>query len=180
MISFFDSCLSWLLPVAIIIFVHECGHYWVARFAGVSKENIRIRMLFFPQHVLLRNEDGAWIKPWQQPLYSQLCWNYFQGSRRKIILYVGAGLVIQSIFVWLGALLLLAMGWRAWAFSLFILSVQIIVIYFLAEVAFYSLRKKSFGDFTGLWLLSKSAFGVVCLAVIIFHVMAFLGFYFRP
>jgi hypothetical protein len=171
------STALWLALVSAIIFVHECGHYWAARWAGVSRENVRIRMLHLPQHIALRNVDGSWVSPWQQPVYGQLCAQYFHGNRSKIILYVGAGLIVGSIFVMLGTWTLFEAGFPRTAFNLVFLSAQIHGLYFLAEAVIYLRLRRPFGDFTGLWLLSKSAFCVVCLSVVILHALAFLVFY---
>lgn len=179
MSSFLYSWILWSVLVVAIIFVHECGHYWAARLAGISKSNVRIRMLFFPQHVVLRNTDGIWIRPWQQPIYSQLCWHYFGGNRRRVVLYVAAGLIVQSIFVCFGTWTLFTVGFRVWSFDLFILSVQITAVYFVAEAISYSSLRKPFGDFSGLWLLSKGAFCIIFLTVVILHLAAYSLFYFQ-
>lgn len=177
--SFLYSCLSWSVLVVAIIFAHECGHYWTARWCGITKANVRIRMLFVPQHVALRDTGGIWVSPWQQPVYSQLCWHHFGGQRKQVTLYVAAGLIAQSIFACLGTWALFAAGYRVWSFNLFFLSVQITAVYFVLEAVLFGLRRKPFGDFSGLWLLSKGAFCLTSLAVGVLHLAAFSVFYFQ-
>ena len=160
-----------------IVYVHECGHYWAARFAGVEKEKLCIRMLSFPQHVALRNSDGSWISPAQRSLYVQLSEKYFRGNRTNIIRYVGAGLIVQSFFVLLGTWALWMMRLYSWAYPLFFISVMITAIYFVTEAIFYLSSKRPFGDFSALWVLSKRTFCVVCLSTLLLHGLALSVFY---
>ncbi len=70
--AFYAAC------VAVLIAVHETGHYLAGLAAGIPARDMRIRLLRFPQHVELR-DGGEWVSPVADiQRYIDLVWRHLK------------------------------------------------------------------------------------------------------
>jgi hypothetical protein len=172
--------VEWLAACLVIIFVHECGHYWAGRLVGIPSDRMHIQMWKFPQHVALLASD-EWVSPTNYRRYTQEVQRYIT-SRLRLTVFVSGGLVSGSLFVLLLCPMLTVSGHLWWAFYFFYLSASIHLIYFIVEILIVSLLRHQIGDFSGLWFISKRAFFLISAIVALCHVLVWviLRYYSHP
>ncbi|MES2308376.1 MAG: hypothetical protein V4507_05905 [Verrucomicrobiota bacterium] len=162
-----STAVEWLFVCLSLIFIHECGRYWMGRYVGIPASRIRICMWAFPQHVALLGEEG-WISPLSHRKFTEELRRHVP-SRSKVVLFVGGGLVTGSLFIWVICPLLLFFHYPLWASKFFYLSVQIHIVYFILETSVACLLRRSVGDFSALWVISKKAYFWTLSIVLLCH-----------
>lgn len=146
----------------VVITVHECGHYLFGLLGGTPKEAMRIRLIAFPQHVVLRDSQ-RWVSPVSDiDRYVELVWHYLQ-TRKRVWFYVAGGILLETVFTTFVGIVLLSFGYNklAWVlvgFTLF-LFLPWLVIDTIAV-----LRGRVTGDMSGLWALAPLPTAVLILA----------------
>jgi hypothetical protein len=154
-----------------LVYPHELGHYLAARISGVPSGRLSIRMFTFPQHVALRNED-RWVGPREHQLYRKLCWEYLV-TAKNVIRFVAGGLAFGTVFFLIGTAALRLMGREDIAIRFVYFSIVFNSIYFAFEMVLYILFRRIFGDFSGLFALSKRTFISITSWVLVAHFFAY-------
>ncbi len=137
----------------VLISVHEFGHYLFGLLVGIPANIMRIRLLSFPQHVVLRDGE-KWISPVKQmDRYIELIWHHLKSAKR-VWFYVAGGILLETLFTIVVGLVLLVVGhdkiaWVLVGFSLFLLLPWLVI----DTIAI--LRGRVAGDLSGLWGLAR-------------------------
>ena len=156
--------LFYLGCVFLLISVHEFGHYLAGRIGGISGNDLRIRLLAFPQHVQLRSGED-WVSPTAHiDTYVQLVWEYL-GTKSKVYLYVAGGFLGETLFtVSLGIALIL---WDHAKIAYAIVGLSLVMgLPWLILDPIMILRGRIFGDISGLWFLNRALTIVFVLVLI--------------
>jgi hypothetical protein len=148
--------------VAVLIVVHETGHYLAGLAVGIPPDTMRVRLLRFPQHVEL-SDGGEWVSPVSDiTRYTDLVWRYLKSSPR-VYAYVAGGLVLETVFTACVSLALIATDHPRIALAVAGLSL-VMVLPWLVIDGISVCRGRVSGDLSGLWLLARLP-TVVLLAV---------------
>jgi hypothetical protein len=147
--------LFYLGCVFVLICVHETGHYLAGRLGGISAGDMRIRLLTFPQHVVLRSGED-WVAPTSQiERYVELVWEFLK-TKPKVYLFVAGGFLWETLFtVTLGTVLILS-GYSKMAWAIAGLSLMIALPWLILDPIMIC-RGRIFGDLSGLWFLNRPA-----------------------
>lgn len=154
--------------VLLLICVHESGHYLAGWMAGISTKDMRIRLLRFPQHVVLRTED-KWVAPTDIDTYVGLVWQYLK-TTPKVYLYVSGGVALETFVVVMASVLLIVSGWPRMAIAITGLSSAMLLPWLIIDSVMIA-RGRIFGDFSGMWLLSSLPTAVIMLGMIAIRVL---------
>lgn len=155
---FFTACAFGLIAV------HETGHYLAGWLAGISAKDMRIRMLRFPQHVVLRSDD-EWIAPTTNTdRYVELVWHYLK-TKPRVFLYVSGGVALETIFVIVASVGLILSGWPRSAVAIVGMSCCMLIPWLVIDIIMIA-RGRIFGDFSGLWLLSPIPTAFIILSMV--------------
>ncbi len=144
--------LGYLGVVFVLIAVHEFGHYLAGCLGGIPAGEMRIRLLTFPQHVVIKQGE-EWVSPMEIDKYIALVWEHLK-TKPKVYFYVAGGFLMETLFtIALGTGLILAGHSRA-AFALVGLSSMILLPWLILEPIMIC-RGRIFGDLSGLWFLRR-------------------------
>ena len=159
-IVFYAGC------VALLIVVHEVGHYLAGLIAGIPAGNMRIRLLRFPQHVDLL--DGSdWVSPVGHiDRYTSVLWQYLKTTQR-VYGYVAGGLIFETAFTVFVSLVMLAVDLPKMAIAISGLSLFMFLPWAIIDGMSIS-RGKVTGDLSGLWLLARNP---TILLVVVFVIV---------
>lgn len=136
-----------------LIGVHECGHYLAGAACGIPMSEMRLRMLTFPQHVVLRDGD-QWISPVRQiERYVELIWQHLK-TKPRVFLYVSGGILLETVFTSAVGLTLLLTGQPKLALVLVGFSLFLILPWIIVDTIGV-LRGRIVGDLSGLWNLAR-------------------------
>lgn len=170
-ISIFAVCL---FAVSGIIAVHECGHYLAGLAGGIPHHSMRVRLLVFPQHVALRDND-RWLHPnFDYERYAMVAMA-FLGDRPRAVLYVAGGLIMQTI-----AFVVLVLGGgaagvpRFWLLPVAVAMTSVLVLYLCGDLIFTRLANKPCGDFSFLWKISPASSVAVTIGILAAHAAALI------
>ena len=151
--------------VFVLICVHELGHYLAGWVGGIRAGDMRIRLLRFPQYVVLRSAD-EWISPSSNDDYVDAVWSHLKTTPR-VYLYVSGGLLLETLFVISVSIALMLLGWPKFAFVIVGLSLLMFLPWLVVD-AIMIWRGRIYGDLSGLWGLARvptTIFVLVLLAV---------------
>lgn len=154
--------LFYLSCVLLLISVHESGHYLAGWLAGIPAKDMRIRLLRFPQDVVLRSGD-KWVAP-TDDTFVELVWQYLKTTSR-VYLYVSGGVALETLFVIVASVILMLSGWPRIAITVIGLSFIMLFPWLIIDTIMIA-RGRIFGDFSGLWLLSPVPTALIMLAMI--------------
>jgi hypothetical protein len=142
----------YLAVFAVIIVVHELGHYFAGWAAGIPRRHMRVCLWSFPQHVALRSANG-WVSPKTLDQYIATMCEYLPATR-SMFLYVAGGFALETVFTVFLGFSMTAAGFRKPAYVIVLLS-TFGVLWWLILDSLMILRGRNSGDFSGLWALSK-------------------------
>jgi hypothetical protein len=97
----------------ILITVHECGHWFFGRLAGIPSGQMRIRLLIFPQQVQLRGPDG-WISVSTFDRYFDRLRELVPSRSGKFV-YVVGGFIFETVFLAFATVILGFQGYWLYA-----------------------------------------------------------------
>lgn len=136
----------------VLIAVHEFGHYLAGLVAGIPAREMRIRMLAFPQHVILRDGE-QWVSPVQQiDRYVELVRQHLKTPPR-VFLYTAGGILLETLFTTIVGVSLLVFGESRLALVLVAFSLFLLLPWILIDTVAV-LRGRIVGDLSGLWALA--------------------------
>jgi hypothetical protein len=158
--------LSYAAAYAILVVVHELGHWAAARAQDVPGADVRIRVFAVPPHVAFKSENG-----WSYPNDGG---RYAQELQRRIpkvgglFVFAAAGIAAQTLAAVLIALVLPAAALDGLAFDAVVMSAAILAFYVIFDPIHSAFRRHASGDISALWVLSPpGAIGfVVAIAAI--------------
>ena len=152
---FFLILMANLGAVLLLIAVHETGHHLAGWAAGIPRREMRVRLLTFPQHVVL--QDGTdWVAPFDLERYLGVMQRHLR-SRGALFLYTAGGLIVETIFTVAVSLLLSGNGWTGLAQVLAGQSLAVFLIYtFLMDLPRALQRGYPWGDVSGLWFIARA------------------------
>lgn len=147
-----------------LVAVHELGHYLAGWAAGIRAQDMRLRLLTFPQHVALRVGD-RWVSPLQFEEFAPAIWSRLVTPGR-VYLFVCGGLLVETLFTVAVTAAFVQSGWRFWGFAVALSS----LILYASNVLFSMLdtwrRGVIGGDVPGLWALAKVPTVILTLALL--------------
>ncbi len=116
--------------IVLFIVVHEIGHYMMGRLAGIPWAQMRIRLLTFPQQVVLR-DNADWVSVSDLQRYLGILRRHVPSVRGRFI-YVSGGFLFETIFTVLMALIFHGTGFRLYAFLIVGVSLVFYLVYLFA------------------------------------------------
>jgi len=158
----------------VLIAVHEFGHFLAGWAGGVPARNMKIRLLVFPQRVLLRDGD-RWVSPLDIGPYVTVMRRYLT-TLPKCYLYVAGGLLSETLFSSATSVAFVELGWLTFAFLVaFSTLIHYIAYLVLLDLPMALWNGRASGDFSGLWSMAKIP--TVMLVTGLFAVQALLLWY---
>ncbi len=119
-----------IIFIALFIIVHEIGHYLMGRMAGLPAAQMRIRLLTFPQQVVLR--DGAnWVSVSDLQRYLEVLRRHVPSVHGQLTYIIG-GFLFETIFTVLMAVILQITGFELFAIIIVGVSLVFYLVYLLA------------------------------------------------
>lgn len=150
----------------ILISVHELGHWAMGIVAGLPRRNMRIRLLTFPQQIVLR--DGQeWVSVSDFDRYRSILSTYVP-SRRAQFLYVVGGFLFETGFLVAFSVLLWGFGYWLYATVAAGLSLVMYLVYLFAmDIPQSRALQRPWGDTTILYSLSPRLTLFVVMSMIL-------------
>lgn len=137
----------------VLIAVHESGHYLAGWAGGIPARDMRIRLLSFPQHVDLRDGD-EWVSPvLDLPRFVGIQKRQFT-TLIRVYLFVSGGLITETVFAVVVVVAFIESGWRSLAFFVAFSTFCLNARYLVLDAPSAIVRRKAFGDFSGLWTMA--------------------------
>lgn len=153
MALFWQIFIGNIFLLIVLITIHEVGHWSMGLIAGTPARHMKIRLLTFPQQVVLREGD-EWVSVSDYDRYRGILTRHVP-TRSGQYLYVVGGFLFESI-----GLAALATGlWMAgyWLFAVVAVGVSLLMylIYLFAmDLPQSRARKMPWGDSTILYSLA--------------------------
>jgi len=133
--------------IALFILVHEIGHYSIGRLAGIPAGEIRIRLLTFPQQVVLR--DGTeWVSVSDLKRYLKILHRHIPSIRGQLA-YITSGFLFETVFTLAMGVIMRATGFKLFAMIIIGLSLIFYLVYlFVMDLPHARRQKEPWGDST--------------------------------
>lgn len=97
MTLFLQILVANVVLVFVLIAIHELGHWCCGRLAGIPGDQMRIRLLTFPQQVQIRDAEG-WVSVDTFDRYFGRL-GQLVPARERQFLYVAGGFVFETVFL---------------------------------------------------------------------------------
>ncbi len=150
----FITALAYSLTAAVLIIIHEAGHYLAGRIAGIPAHAIRIRLITFPQHVALLDREG-WVSPSDYRRYVSATDRYLHTSG-SVFAFIAGGPLFETAVVAIACTIAIALGYPKPAFVIASVALGLQLVYFLLfDLVLSWLKNVPAGDAAGLWVLSR-------------------------
>ncbi len=163
--------------VFILIAVHEAGHFLTGLAGGIPFGEMRIRLLTFPQHVVLRDGE-EWVAPFDLERYVAIM-RLHLGSGVRLFLYTAGGLLLGAVFAVAASVLAKEAGLSGLAIMIAAQSLGVGLVYiFLMDLPMALRRGYPWGDVSGMWFIAKTptvlfVFGLLAVdALLLWYVIA--------
>jgi hypothetical protein len=166
-IPVFIGCL---LFWAVILVLHELGHFLAGVCLGVPRRKMMIRLFTWPPHVAIA--DGPeWIHPIRQHArYASVAKRYVRG-RAGAILFIAGGVIGQTIGFVALMLVLARLGLPRYWYTPLTLSVVFPLCFYIISDVLQALRtQKPQGDFSALWRLSPLCVYLLVAGALVVHI----------
>ena len=147
MLLFIQIFIFNVICIALFILVHEIGHYFTGRLAGIPAGKIRVRLLTFPQQVVLR--DGIeWVSVSDLKKYLEILHRHVPSVRGQLA-YITGGFLFETAFTVLMAVILQTAGFKLFAAIIIGLSLVFYLVYlFILDLPHARRQKEPWGDST--------------------------------
>lgn len=171
MTLFFQIILANVVLLFTLISVHECGHWFFGRLAGIPAGQMRIRLFTFPQQVQLRDAAG-WVSVSTFDRYFERLRDHVP-SRMGQFAYVVGGFIFETVFLTCITLILGFQGYWLYAMIAPGVSLTMYLIYvFAMDIPQSKKLRKPWGDSTILYSLAPNwaigvAFGMVVTRIVL-------------
>jgi hypothetical protein len=155
MFTFILIFLANALCVFALIAMHEAGHYLAGLAGGIPVRKMRIRLLTFPQHVVLLDDEGNWVPPFDLERYVAVMRRHL-GSGPRLFLYTAGGLLFGTIVEVGASVTAKEAGLTGLALMIAGQSLGMYLVYvFLMDLPMALRRGYPWGDVSGLWFIAK-------------------------
>lgn len=169
MTIFWQIFFANIILVFVLIGIHEVGHWVMGLIAGIPHRNMKIRMLTFPQQVVLRDEED-WVSVSNYDRYHSILDKYVPTDKGKY-LYVSGGFLFETLFLVIFSLSLWRYGFWLYAAVASGLSLTMFIVYLFAmDIPQSKSLKKPWGDTTILLSLAKKPTVLIVSAMILIRV----------
>jgi hypothetical protein len=172
--TLFLTILGNAVCIFALISVHEVGHFLAGWLDGIPWNAMRIRLLTFPQHVLLRDGED-WVAPFDLSRYLPVMERHL-GSGARLFLYAAGGLILETVFA-VTASIVAKLGGRS-DLALMIAGQSLgfyVILVFLVDLPIALYRGHACLDVSGLWSIARIP--TVLLAVGLLLVRGLLVWY---
>lgn len=175
-VLFFVLSFGLLLPLLIII--HETGHYFMARIAGVPADRLKF-FISFPPYIALKNWQQEWITP---PDYDEYLkqFHHYDPRQKFTYFFLAGGILLETLFLLIGIVIiyLIPIIPEAYIFILLFLSIFINLIYIIIDMIYSFRRQQPSGDISCMWYLASRR--TIIIFVLFFVIrFGFLYIYFN-
>ena len=171
MVTFLQIFLSNIVLIMVLITIHEIGHWFMGRVAGIPTKSMKIQLLMFPQQVMLR--DG---EQWKSVATDFDSYNAtlmtFLPSRSGRIMYVVGGFLFESCFIVILTFLLARTGF--WLFALVApgASLMMYLIYlFVMDLPQVRKSQHPWGDTSILYSIAPSVAIIVAVGMVLVRIV---------
>jgi hypothetical protein len=162
-----------------LITVHEIGHWLMGRVAGIPAENMKIRLLTFPQQVMLRSGE-QWLSITSGFDQYNTALTAIVPSRGGRFLYVAGGFLFETCFLIALTVVLARSGF--WLFALVAPGVSLLmfVIYLFAmDIPQVRKTQRPWGDTSILYSLAPRAAIAVAAGMVFLRIALAMAVAFR-
>jgi len=178
MTIFWQILFANIILVFVLIGIHEVGHGVMGLIAGIPRRSMKIRLLTFPQQVVLRDEQD-WVSVSNYDRYHSILDKYVPTNKGKY-LYVSGGFLFETVFLVIFSLILWRYSFWLYASVSSGLSLMMFIIYLFAmDIPQSQSLKKPWGDTTILFSLAKKPTILVVSAMILIRVVLTILFLFE-
>jgi hypothetical protein len=178
LILFFQIFFANIVLLFLLITVHEFGHWFFGRLAGIPNDQMKIRLLTFPQQVQIRDTEG-WVSVSTFDRYFNRL-REIVPSRAGQFAYVVGGFIFESIFL---SVLTVAFGYCGyWLYAIVApgVSLMMYVVYvFAMDIPQSKSLQRPWGDTTILYSLSPRWAVFVAAGMVVVRVVLILLAVFR-
>ncbi len=178
MTLFFQIFFANVVLLFLLISVHELGHWFFGRLAGIPNNQMKIRLLTFPQQVQIRDTDG-WVSVSTFDRYFTRL-RELVPSRSGQFAYVVGGFVFETVFLITVTFVVGYQGYWLYAIVAPGLSLMMYLIYLFA-MDFPQSRalQKPWGDSTILYSLAPRCAIIVAACMVVVRITLVLLAAFR-
>ena len=163
-----------ILLLIMLITIHEIGHWLMGVAAGIPARMMKIRLLTFPQQVVLRDGD-EWVSVSDFDRYYRLLEQHAP-SRERQFLYVVGGFLFETTFLFLLCFFLAKNGYTLYAIVAPGVSLLMYLIYLFAmDLPQSRSLKRPWGDTTILYSLAPRAAVAVAVLMVLLRVILILA-----
>lgn len=149
----------WGLAYYAIVVIHESGHYLAGLLIGIPRQEMKIVLLKFPQHVALRDGE-QWVGPLETGRYVQLA-ERFMPTAPKALIFVAGGFVLETLCLLLWVVLRLPYYQVGIA-----LAVMMTLLYLISDVVMFRRTRQASMDFSALYSISPLWGGMLVVAIV--------------
>jgi len=173
MTLFFQILFANVILLFVLITVHECGHWFFGRLAGIPAGQMRVRLFTFPQQVQLRDDDD-WISVSTFDRYFERL-REFVPTRRGQFAYVVGGFVFETVFLAVITVLLGFQGYWLYAIVAPGVSLTMYLVYvFAMDIPQSKSLGKPWGDTTILHSLIPGWANGVAIGMVVTRIVRIL------
>jgi hypothetical protein len=166
MTLFFQILFSNAVLLCVLITVHELGHWFFGRLVGIPPDQMKIRLLTFPQQVQIRDSAG-WVSVSTFDRYFNRLREIVPSSRGQFA-YVVGGFVFETLFLILLTVFLGGTGYWLYAIVAPGVSLVMYLVYvFAMDIPQSKHLKRPWGDTTILFSLSPRGGVVVAASMVL-------------
>lgn len=178
MTFFWQIFFANIILVFVLIGIHEVGHWVMGLIAGIPRRSMKIRLLAFPQQVVLRDEQD-WVSVSNYDRYHSILNKYVPTNKGKY-LYVSDGFLFETVFLVICSPILWMYGFWLYTAVASGLSLMMFIIYLFAmDIPQSKSLKKPWGDTTILFSLAKKPTIIIVSAMILIQAALALFFLFE-
>ena len=157
----------WAIAYYAIVIVHEFGHYLAGLLIGIPRQQMKVVLGKFPQHVALRDGD-EWVSPLETGRYVQLA-QKFMPTTPKALTFVAGGFVAETLGLLLWVMFKLPQYHLAIS-----LAVTMTLLYLIADVIMYCRTKQASMDFSALYSISPLRGGLLVALIVGAQILLFV------
>lgn len=166
MTLFFQILFANLALLFVLIAVHEVGHWFFGRLVGIPSNQMKIRLLTFPQQVQIRDAEG-WVSVSTFDRYFNRLKEIVPATRDQFA-YVVGGFVFETLFLVALTLCLGQIG--AWLYAIVAPGVSLmmyLVYVFAMDIPQSRSLNRPWGDTTILFSLAPRAATLVASVMVL-------------
>jgi hypothetical protein len=175
MVIFWQIFFGNIVLAFILISIHEVGHWIMGIIAGIPYQKMKIRLLTFPQQVVLKDEKD-WVSVSDFDRYHSIL-NYYVPTPKGKYLYVSGGFLFETVFLVIFSTILWEYNYGLYAAVANGLSLMMFIIYLFAmDIPTSKSLNKPWGDTTILFSLTKNLTIIIVSIMILIRIALVIFF----